>query len=217
MFVSFHLSLSVSDLSHGQSRKKAAVRRYPDWEPESNRFHPDISFASDSESRHKSTPTQLHRIPETDRAGSALADAMGSFLPYRDGDSHGSNRSHSTDSSIDIAFVSCSPSLNPDHQSHGRGQSSAGGVYRPNRGCVSPDSTKILQPVQRKSKSLNGLQLDSIDSPAHPRLVRQSSAKSRLRISSPERHHEPNTHTTAEELKQQLHKVHHTTRCISLN
>ncbi|GAA6088630.1 rho guanine nucleotide exchange factor 33 isoform X3 [Tachysurus ichikawai] len=195
-----------SDLSHGQSRKKAAVRRYPDWEPESNRFHPDISFASDSESRHKSTPTQLHRIPETDRAGSALADAMGSFLPYRDGDSHGSNRSHSTDSSIDIAFVSCSPSLNPDHQSHGRGQSSAGGVYRPNRGCVSPDSTKILQPVQRKSKSLNGLQLDSIDSPAHPRLVRQSSAKSRLRISSPERHHEPNTHTTAEELKQQLHK-----------
>ncbi|KAK2843812.1 hypothetical protein Q7C36_012027 [Tachysurus vachellii] len=209
----YNSTSALTDLSHAQSRKKAAVRRYPDWEPESNRFHPDISFASDSESRHKSTPSQLHRIPETDRAGSALADAMGSFLPYRDGDSHCSSRSHSTDSSIDIAFVSCSPSLNPDHQSHGRGQSSAGGVYRPNRGCVSPDSTKILQPVQRKSKSLNGLQLDSIDSPAHPvrspihpRLVRQSSAKSRLRNSSPERHHEPNTHTTAEELKQQLHK-----------
>ncbi|KAG7328660.1 hypothetical protein KOW79_008604 [Hemibagrus wyckioides] len=204
---------ALIDLAHGQSRKKAAVRRYPDWEVEPNRFHPDISFASDSESRPKATPTQLHRIPETERVGSALADAMGAFLPYREGDSRCSSRSHSTDSSIDIAFVSCNPSLNPDRQSHSRVHSSVGGVYRPNRGCVSPDSMKPLQPVQRKSKSLNGLQLDSIDghahlvrSPIHPRLVRQSSAKSRLRNSSPERHHEPNTHTTAEDLTQQLHK-----------
>ncbi|MCI4382304.1 hypothetical protein PGIGA_G00013530 [Pangasianodon gigas] len=207
---------ALIDPAHGQGRKKAAVRRYPDWEAEPHRFHPDISFASDSESRHKATPTQLHRIPETERAGSALADAMGAFLPYRSGDSRCSSRSHSTDSSIDIAFVSCSPSLSPDRQSHSRGRSSGGGVYRPSRGCVSPDSAsamKPLQPVQRKSKSLNGLQLDSIDSrphmvrsPVHPRLVRQSSAKSRLRNSSPERHHEPNTHTTAEELTQQLHK-----------
>ncbi|KAK3537913.1 hypothetical protein QTP70_024560 [Hemibagrus guttatus] len=204
---------ALTDLAHGQSKKKATVRRYPDWDAEHNRFHPDISFASDSESRPKATPTQLHRIPETERVGSALADAMGAFLPYREGDSRCSSRSHSTDSSIDIAFVSCNPSLNPDCQSHSRVHSSVGGVYRPNRGCVSPDPMKPLQPVQRKSKSLNGLQLDSIDShahlvrsPIHPRLVRQSSAKSRLRNSSPERHHEPNTHTTAEELTQQLHK-----------
>ncbi|XP_053489577.1 rho guanine nucleotide exchange factor 33-like isoform X1 [Ictalurus furcatus] len=188
------------DPTHGQSRKKAAVRRYPDWEAEPSRFHPDISFASDSESRHKATPTQLHRIPEAERAGSALADAMEAFLPYKGRDSRCSSRSHSTDSSIDIAFLSCSPSLSPDSQSHSRGRSSGGGVYR-------PDSASVMKPVQRKSKSLNGLQLESIDShphsvrsPVHPRLVRQSSDKSRLRNSSPERHHEPNLHTTAEEL-----------------
>lgn len=208
-------SLSLSSPPHGQIRKKTAVRHYPDWEVEPNCFHPEISFASDSESRHKATPNQLHRIPETERAGSALADAMGAFRPYRGGDSRCSSRSHSTDSSIDIAFVSCNPSLSPERQSHSRGRSSRGGVYRPRRDCVSPDSASVMKPVQRKSKSLNGLQLDSIDSrphlvrsPAHPRLVRQSSAKSRLRNSSPERHHEPNTHTnTAEELTQQLHKV----------
>lgn len=209
---SISLSLSLSDPAHGQNRKKAAVRYYSDWEAEPSRFHPDISFASDSESRHKATPTQLHRIPETERAGSALTDAMEAFLPYRGGDSHCSSRSHSTDSSIDIAFVSCKPSVSPNHQSQSRGRRSGGGVYRASRGCVSPDSVsmmKPLQPVQRKSKSLNGLQLDSIDShlvrsPVHPRLVRQSSAKSRLRNSSPERHHhKPN----ADEVTQQLHKV----------
>ena len=70
------------------------------------------------------------------------------------------------------------------------------------RGCVSPDSVGLMRPrplqaVQRKSKSLNGLQLDSIDSSAHsgrgihPRLERQSSAKSRLR------HHDTHTDTEA--------------------
>lgn len=138
---------------------------------------------------------------------------MEAFLPYKGRDSRCSSRSHSTDSSIDIAFLSCSPSLSPDSQSHSRGRSSGCGVYR-------PDSASVMKPVQRKSKSLNGLQLESIDShphpvrsPVHPRLVRQSSAKSRLRNSSPERHHEPNPHTTAEE----LHKVtqHKPTQCIS--
>lgn len=140
---------------------------------------------------------------------------MGAFLPYRGGDSCCSSRSHSTDSSIDFAFVSCNPSVSPDRASHSRGRSSAGGVYRPSRGCASPDSVSVmksLQPVQRKSKSLNGLQLESTDSrpylvrsPVHPRLLRQSSAKSRLRNGSPERHPEPNTH--AEEITQLLHKV----------
>ncbi|XP_046710987.1 rho guanine nucleotide exchange factor 33 isoform X1 [Silurus meridionalis] len=201
-----------TDPAHKQRRKKAAVRHYPDWEAEPNRFPHDISFTSDVESRHKATPIQLHRIPETERAGSALADAMETFLPYRHGDSRCSSRSHSTDSSLDITFVSCSPSLSPDCQSHSRGQSSRGGVYRPSCGRGSPDSASVMKPlqqVQRKSRSLNGLQLDSFDSgphvirsPAHPRLVRQSSAKSRLRNSSPERHHEPNTHTIADELTQ---------------
>ncbi|XP_053365484.1 rho guanine nucleotide exchange factor 33 isoform X4 [Clarias gariepinus] len=207
---------ALPDPAHNQSRKKATVRRYPNWETEPSRSHPDISFTSDSESRPKATPSQLHRIPETEGMGSALADAMGAFLPDGDVDVCCSSRSHSTDSSIDIAFVSCSPSLSPNHQSHSRGRSSGGGVYRPSHGCVSPDSASVMKPLQlsqRKSKSLNGLQLDSIDSrphlarsPVHPRLVRQSSAKSRLKNSSPERHQETNTHTSAAELTQQLIK-----------
>ncbi|KAF5904197.1 rho guanine nucleotide exchange factor 33 isoform X1, partial [Clarias magur] len=168
---SYYSSTSaLTDPAHIQSRKKAAVRRYPDWEAEPSRSHPDISFTSDLESRPKATSSQLHRIPETEGVGSALADAMGAFLPYGDMDACCSSRSHSTDSSIDIAFVSCSPSLSPSHQSHSKGRSSGGGVYRPSHGCVSPDSASVLKPLplgQRKSKSLNGLQLDSIDSRTH--------------------------------------------------
>lgn len=140
---------------------------------------------------------------------------MEAFLPYRGGDSCCSSRSHSTDSSVDFTFVSCKPSVSPERASRSRGQGSAGGVYRPSRGCASPDSVgamKSLQPVQRKSKSLNGLQQESTDgspylvrSPVHPRLLRQSSAKSRLRNGSPERHPEPYTH--AEDITQLPHKV----------
>ncbi|TSS85073.1 Rho guanine nucleotide exchange factor 33 [Bagarius yarrelli] len=192
----------VTDLAHGHSRKKAAVRCYSNWEVETDHFHPDIFFTSDSESHHEATPTQRHKFPETEGAGSVLADTMGAFLPFRDRDSHCSSHSHSTDSSIDVAYMSCNPSNHPDH----RGRRRRGGVHRHNRGCMSPDSTSVMQPVQRKSKSLNGLQLDTIDShaylvssPAHPRLMRQSSAKSRLRNSSQEKDHNPDTHTIAEE------------------
>ncbi|XP_030643194.1 rho guanine nucleotide exchange factor 33 [Chanos chanos] len=202
--------------------KQAAVRRYPDWEAEPNRYDPEIpspvSFLSDSETRLKPPPGPLHSIPETEGPGSALADAIGAFLPYGGGNSHCSSPSHSSDSSIDIAFVRCSPSHSPAHQSHTGGRNSGSGVYRTGRGCVSPDSVGMMRPrplqaVQRKSKSLNGLQLDSIDShvhqiknPAHPRLERQSSAKSRLRHSSPQRRHDTHTHTDTEEQAQHTHK-----------
>ncbi|XP_066527860.1 rho guanine nucleotide exchange factor 33 [Hoplias malabaricus] len=212
---------ALIDPVHGLRRtKQAAVRRYPDWEAEPHRYHSDalspVSFVSDAESHHKSPPL-LHSIPETEGVGSsALSDALGAFLPYGGGgDSRCSSPSHSSDSSIDIAFVSCSPSPGSSHQSHGGARSSRGGVYRLNRECVSPDSAGMMRPhplqaVQRKSKSLNGLQLESIDShahqvktPVHPRLERKSSGKSRLKHSSPQHRHE--THTDAEELTQ-IHK-----------
>uniref|UniRef100_W5KUV6 Rho guanine nucleotide exchange factor (GEF) 33 n=1 Tax=Astyanax mexicanus TaxID=7994 RepID=W5KUV6_ASTMX len=220
------LSSSVKQLNkvdyESSSNYSTASALYQEWEAEPQRYHSDvpspISFASDSESHLKSPPPPLHSIPETEGTGSsALADAMGAFLPYGGGDSRCSSPSHSSDSSIDIAFVRCSPSPGAGHQSHGGGRSSGGGVYRSNRGCVSPDSVGMMRPrplqaVQRKSKSLNGLQMDSIDShthqvrtPVHPKLERQSSGKSRLRHSSPQRRHETHAHTDAEELPIQIH------------
>ncbi|XP_051502373.1 rho guanine nucleotide exchange factor 33-like isoform X2 [Myxocyprinus asiaticus] len=194
-------------------------KRYPDYEVAPYNYNPEIpspvSFLSDSDSRHKALAVPLHSIPETEGAGSAFTDALRAFFPYGGRDSHCSSPSHSSDSSIDIAFVRCSPSHSPPHQSHSRGRSSGGVVYRSNRGCVSPDPADIVRPrplqaVQRKSKSLNGLQMDSIDShaqqaktPGHPRLERQSSAKSRQRSSSPKHRYE--THTDTEEQPRPIH------------
>ncbi|XP_052009532.1 rho guanine nucleotide exchange factor 33-like isoform X2 [Xyrauchen texanus] len=188
-------------------------KRYPDNEVAPYNYNPEIpspvSFLSDSDSRHKTLAVPLRSIPETEGAGSAFTDALRALFPYGGGDSRCSSPSHSSDSSIDIAFVRCSPSHSPLHQSHSRGRSSGGVVYRSNRGCVSPDPADIVRPrplqaVQRKSKSLNGLQMDSIDShtqqakiPGHPRLERQSSAKSKQRSSSPKHRYE--THTDTEE------------------
>ncbi|XP_052001148.1 rho guanine nucleotide exchange factor 33 [Xyrauchen texanus] len=192
---------------------------YPDYEAVPYHYDSEIaspdSFQSDSDSHHKALPIPLRSIPETEGAGSTLVDALGLLFPFGGGDSRCSSPSHSSDSSIDIAFVRCSPSQTPLHQSHNRGRSSGGVVYRSNRGCVSPDSVDIvgprsLQAVQRKSKSLNGLQMDSTDShahqtkiPGHPRLERQSSAKSRLRSSSPKHRYE--THTDTEEQPRPIH------------
>ncbi|KAM7385320.1 hypothetical protein PAMP_001408 [Pampus punctatissimus] len=87
--------------------------------------------------------------------------------------------SASSDSSIDIAFVKCPKAPLTSHQAiagnvstnrdiFGNGQ---GNGYNklPNRGCVSPDEAVMmrrnqhrpLQASQRKSKSLNGLQMDN--------------------------------------------------------
>lgn len=208
--VDYEKNYSSNSAQNDQSRRN---RRYPDYEAMPYHYDPDIpspvSFLSDSDSRHKAVSVPLRSIPETEGAGSALTDVLGTLFPYGTGDYRCSSPSHSSDSSIDIAFVHCSPSNSPPRQSHSRGRSAGGVVYRPNRACVSPDSADIVRPrplqaVQRKSKSLNGLQMDSIDShthqtknSAHPRLERQSSGKSRLRSSSPK--HRFETYTDTEE------------------
>ncbi|XP_044070879.1 rho guanine nucleotide exchange factor 33 isoform X2 [Siniperca chuatsi] len=89
--------------------------------------------------------------------------------------------SASSDSSIDIAFVKCpkAPSashhatavnVSTSHDIFGNGGSKGNGYSKlPNRGCVSPDEAvmmrrnqhRALQASQRKSKSLNGLQMDN--------------------------------------------------------
>ncbi|CAJ1066713.1 rho guanine nucleotide exchange factor 33 [Xyrichtys novacula] len=89
--------------------------------------------------------------------------------------------SASSDSSIDIAFVKCPKGSSASHQAmavnvstardvFGNGGSQGNGYKKlPNRGCVSPDEAVMmrhnqhrpLQASQRKSKSLNGLQMDT--------------------------------------------------------
>ncbi|CAL8297773.1 unnamed protein product [Merluccius merluccius] len=89
--------------------------------------------------------------------------------------------SSSSDSSIDIAFVRCPKSSSASHRAVAANVPTSreaygaalgqGGRYSkfPGRGCVSPDEAVMmrhsphrpLQASQRKSKSLNGLQLDS--------------------------------------------------------
>lgn len=219
--------------SRSRSKQSATnVKRYQDWEAEPQRYEPDvpspISFLPDADGRLKSPVVPLRSIPETEGPGSALATALGAFLPYESSvvggnssmcDRCPSSPSPSSDSSIDIAFVRCSPAPSPAHPSHGGSsnavgnsrRSNEGRAYRAGRGCVSPDSVGLMRPrplqaVQRKSKSLNGLQLDSIDSSAHsnrvhPRLERQSSAKGRLR------HHDTHAHTHTD-TEDQTHVTH---------
>ncbi|XP_074531322.1 rho guanine nucleotide exchange factor 33 isoform X2 [Halichoeres trimaculatus] len=89
--------------------------------------------------------------------------------------------SASSDSSIDIAFVKCPKGSLVSHHAmatnvsttrdvFGNGGSQGNGYSKlPNRGCVSPDEAVMmrhnqhrpLQASQRKSKSLNGLQMDT--------------------------------------------------------
>ncbi|XP_016385288.1 uncharacterized protein LOC107721667 [Sinocyclocheilus rhinocerous] len=144
-------------------------KRYPDYETAPYHYDPEIpspvSLLSDSDSRHKAISVPLRSIPETEGTGSVLSDALSALFPYGAGGSRCSSPSHSSDSSIDIAFVRCSSSHSPPRQSHSRGRRAGGVVYRSNRACVSPDSADIVRPhplqaVQRKSKSLNGLQMD---------------------------------------------------------
>ncbi|XP_023271493.1 rho guanine nucleotide exchange factor 33 isoform X1 [Seriola lalandi dorsalis] len=89
--------------------------------------------------------------------------------------------SGSSDSSIDIAFVKCPKGPSASHHAmaanvsttrdvFGNGGSHGNGYSKlPSRGCVSPDEAVMmrrnlhrpLQASQRKSKSLNGLQMDN--------------------------------------------------------
>ncbi|XP_024284432.2 rho guanine nucleotide exchange factor 33 isoform X2 [Oncorhynchus tshawytscha] len=118
--------------------------------------------------------------------GSTLSDAQGEFLRpgdppgleglYEDADSSLHNvslfdhySSASSDSSIDIAFVRCPKSHQAVREVYNRGGSRGSRYKLPGRGCVLPDEAQMiqahhhrpLQAAQCKSKSLNGLQLDS--------------------------------------------------------
>uniref|UniRef100_A0A8D3E8M7 DH domain-containing protein n=2 Tax=Scophthalmus maximus TaxID=52904 RepID=A0A8D3E8M7_SCOMX len=90
--------------------------------------------------------------------------------------------SASSDSSIDIAFVKCPKAPSASHHAMAANVSSTRDVFGnggspgkgygklPSRGCVSPDDAVLtrrhqhrpLQASQRKSKSLNGLQMDTV-------------------------------------------------------
>ncbi|XP_055758715.1 rho guanine nucleotide exchange factor 33-like isoform X2 [Salvelinus fontinalis] len=189
--------------------------------------------------------------------GSAMADALGQFLLpgdapgleglYEDTNSSLHNMSMfdqcssaSSDSSIDIAFVRCPKSHQAVREVYNSGGSRESGYKQlPGRGCVSPDEAGMmrvhhhrpLQADQRKSKSLNGLQLDSTVSGdsgpghlsdhlrghgahQHPKLERQSSNKYHPRsskssnnspISPPQQKAEPERQIAATE---ELHNHH---------
>ncbi|KAJ8013853.1 hypothetical protein DPEC_G00034120 [Dallia pectoralis] len=123
-----------------------------------------------------------NRVP----AGTALADALGEFLLpvdtpgleglYEEGNSSLQNvsmfdqcSSASSDSSIDIAFVRYPKSHHAVREVYSSGGKRESGYNQPARGCVLRDDARMtraphhrpLQAAQRKSKSLNGLQLDS--------------------------------------------------------
>ncbi|XP_029377693.1 rho guanine nucleotide exchange factor 33 [Echeneis naucrates] len=92
--------------------------------------------------------------------------------------------SASSDSSIDIAFVKCpkpplashhaiAANVSPTRVVYGSSRNQGNGYRKlPNRGCVSPDEAimmrhnqhRPLKASQRKSKSLNGLQMDTVSS-----------------------------------------------------
>ncbi|KAG7492937.1 hypothetical protein MATL_G00019640 [Megalops atlanticus] len=233
-------------------------RRLQDWEAESRRCDsvdgPQMPFLPADADPRRVSPA-LQSIPEKEREasverssckrplpGSALADARGEFLLpeeapdleglYEDGDSlrnvslFENCSTASSDSSIDIAFVRCP-------KSHSREPYSGGQGRFPGRGCVSPDEIGLtrhrpLQAVQRKSKSLNGLQLDSplnndngpVDFPMnskgphrgeHARLERQSSrgsaGRKAQRSISPPQKLDADGRTVTEELQRDHHKV----------
>ncbi|KAM9559624.1 rho guanine nucleotide exchange factor 33-like isoform 1-T1 [Salvelinus alpinus] len=193
--------------------------------------------------------------------GSALSDAQGEFLRpgdppgleglYEDAESSLHNvslfdhySSASSDSSIDIAFVRCPKSHQAVREVYNSG-GSRGSRYKqlPGRDCVSPDEAQMmqahhhrpLQAAQRKSKSLNGLQLDSTVSGdsgpghlsdhlrchgahQHAKLERQSSNKyhprsskgqssNNSRISPPQHRAEPERQVAATD--KELHNNNH--------
>ncbi|XP_077438015.1 rho guanine nucleotide exchange factor 33 [Vanacampus margaritifer] len=147
-----------------------------------------------------SRPSEFRHV----QPGSALADALGEFLlppdppgmeclyeeersSLHDASAFDGCSSASSDSSIDIAFVKCpkAPVTPSRHAPTSRDIFGNGYNKLPNRGCVSPDEAVLmrqahqrpLQPSQRKkSKSLNGLQMDStVMDGGHAKLERQGS------------------------------------------
>ncbi|XP_071385717.1 rho guanine nucleotide exchange factor 33 [Centroberyx affinis] len=144
-----------------------------------------------------SRPADFHQVPAGSALADALGEFLlppdppgMEGLYEEDGDSlHNVSlfdqcSSASSDSSIDIAFVRCPKTPSASHHAVAANVSSTREVYGggvsqgrvPNRGCVSPDEAVLmrhnqhrpLQASQRKSKSLNGLQLDSTVSGLDP-------------------------------------------------
>ncbi|KAG7228486.1 hypothetical protein INR49_007659 [Caranx melampygus] len=148
----------------------------PFFSPElDSRNHKPTGLGSipESEASERSMPCQ-HHLPSRPsdfrqvQPGSALADALGEFLlpPDPPGmeslyeEDGGSLPSHHAMA----ANVSTTRDVFGNGGSHGNGYSKL-----PNRGCVSPDEAVMmrrnqhrpLQASQRKSKSLNGLQMEN--------------------------------------------------------
>ncbi|XP_077585350.1 rho guanine nucleotide exchange factor 33 isoform X1 [Stigmatopora nigra] len=169
---------------------------------------PGLGSIPESQSLERSRQhAPLSRPPEFRQVqpGSALADALEEFLlpPDPPGmeclyEEEGSSlhdafdrcSSASSDSSVDIAFVKCpkGPATPSRHMPPARDVFGNGCGKFPNRGCVSPDEALLMrqahqrpfQPSQRKkSKSLNGLQMDGTGDVGHAKLERQGSRGSR--------------------------------------
>ncbi|XP_057703324.1 rho guanine nucleotide exchange factor 33 isoform X2 [Corythoichthys intestinalis] len=174
-----------------------------------------------------SRPSEFRQV----QPGSALADALEEFLLppdppgmecfYEDDTSslhEAFDRcsSASSDSSVDIAFVKC-PKAPATPSRHVPTRDVFGNGYNkvPNRGCVSPDEALLmrhahqrpLQPSQRKkSKSLNGLQMDSMLEVGQAKLERQGSRGSRG-CATPSRkiHNSPGSRKDGEKPGEDLH------------
>ncbi|KAJ3610473.1 hypothetical protein NHX12_022565 [Muraenolepis orangiensis] len=180
-------------------------QEYPDWNGD-QRYHKERSgplpyFGPDQEPRNPNKQTGLRSIPESaggsgafrkhrlacrgpagpelhpGAAGSALAQALGEFLPppsggetpeteglcEEDGESLRDGRAFDRSPGARRPAAADAPA---SHEAYVRGGRYGG---FPGRGCVSPDEAVMMRPgdhrslqaSQRKSKSLNGLQLDS--------------------------------------------------------
>lgn len=149
-------------------------------------FAPDADPQLKCSALHSILETE-RKCPNTDPIpskrglpGSALADATGQFLMsggtpslvgfFEEGQSthnaslFGNCSSASSDSSVDITFVRCPK--NRGQEPYAGGGNQDGSHRYTGRGCALPDQAgmshhRSLQAVQCKSKSLNGLQLDS--------------------------------------------------------
>ncbi|XP_037127928.1 rho guanine nucleotide exchange factor 33 isoform X5 [Syngnathus acus] len=157
--------------------------------------------ASERSGQHRvpARPSEFRQV----QPGSALADALEEFLLPPDPPGmeclyeEESNSLHnasafdrsstpSSDSSIDIAFVKCPKSpITPSRHAPTNRDFFGNGYNKPNRACGSPDEAVLMhhayqRPLQasqrQKSKSLNGLQMDSTAMESgHAKLERQGS------------------------------------------
>ncbi|XP_028325319.1 rho guanine nucleotide exchange factor 33 [Gouania willdenowi] len=166
-----------------------AQRDGTEWPQQMHFFSHDLKSSGLGRIPESQTPPPgLSGFPHV-QPGSALADALGEFLLPVDSSGYEEEAalqeasffdrcsSASSDSSIDIAFVQCPRGPPPRHAAaapHGVFNNGNGFSKLSNRGCFSPEDAVImrhnqlrpLQASQHKSKSLNGLQMESTVSSA---------------------------------------------------